>query len=110
MVLGDMLHSKSGVAVMVSMLLASTLWIFGLKSGDDYDRYWGWFALWLFGSSLALMFVGFHGEVRSVLRHAMVGVVPLRLSLWLFIPVLLDHLFVESRLKSVNTSQKPSTL
>jgi hypothetical protein len=41
---------------------------------------------------MALYVLGYLGEMRSVLRHVMEGVVPIRLALWFLLAVLADSL------------------
>jgi hypothetical protein len=88
--IGDMLHPLSSAVILIDLLLALLLAYTGIRSRDPRAFTWGWIALWLFISSVLLMALGITGEVRSVVRHAMVGVVPLRLALWIFLAVLID--------------------
>ena len=86
-----MLHPLSSAVILIDLLLALLLAYTGIRSRDWRAFTWGWIALWLFISSVLLMALGITGEVRSVVRHAMVGVVPLRLAMWIFLAVLIDR-------------------
>ena len=106
--IGDMIHPLSSAVIGIDFFLAFLLAYTGIRSRDPQAVAWGWIALWLVISSVGLMALGITGEVRSVIRHAMVGVVPLRLALWLCLTVLTDRVLGSL---AVNPSQPhPVTL
>jgi hypothetical protein len=45
----------------------------------------------LVGGSVVLVVVSYFGEVRSIIRHVLGGVMPLRLSIWLVACILFDQ-------------------
>ncbi|HMD87889.1 MAG TPA: hypothetical protein VKF38_01880, partial [Anaerolineaceae bacterium] len=97
--IGDMLHPLSNTVILIDFFLALLLFYIGIRSRDPHAFCWAWIAAWLFISSVVLMALGITGEVRSIIRHAMVGVVPLRLALWIFLPVLADRVLSNATVK-----------
>lgn len=51
---------------------------------------WASIFIWLFLGEMALLFVSYHGDALGILRHTLVAVMPLRLSLWLLLIVIFD--------------------
>lgn len=89
----DYLHPTHPLPLAVDGVLVLLVLGFALKQRRQDTLIWAWVALWLYGISLLFYFTGYIGEMRSVLRHVMSGVVPLRLGLWLLLAVVADLLW-----------------
>ncbi len=50
--------------------------------------------------SMALLVLGYAGEMRSVLRHVMGGVVPLRMGIWILLAITADLLLSPRRMSA----------
>jgi len=90
LIIGNSLHSVSAAVLWVSAFLTLMLVAAAYRLKSSRAVIWAVLACWFFLGSFILLTTGYLGEVRSIIRHAMAGVVPLRLSLWLFIPILAD--------------------
>jgi hypothetical protein len=88
----NLLHSKSEAVILVCFILLVGMIVAG--SYDQKEIIWIWLLLLLFVSSLALMFFGFIGEVRSIHRHMLVGVVPIRLIVWIILLKTFDRFII----------------
>jgi|YNPNPStandDraft_1061719.scaffolds.fasta_scaffold03731_11 hypothetical protein len=87
---GNLLHSTSSSIILIYVLmLIALLWS---RTSKASEIVWNGLLIWLFVISLALMFFGYHGEVRSVLRHMMAGVIPMRLAIWLVSVKVVDRM------------------
>lgn len=88
--LGDMLHPTSSAAILIVFLL--TLLPPGIAARARTLRWsvLAWIFGWLLLAEAAMLFVSFHGDSLGVIRHALVAVMPLRLSIWLLIVVAMD--------------------
>ena len=88
--IGDLLHSRSSSVIWI--VLAETL-IFGLlavrKQRSDITALFFMFSA-LFIGELLMLFISIHGDALGIVRHGMGSVIPLRLSLWLLPPFILD--------------------
>lgn len=86
--LGNLLHPLSSAV----MLIVPALWLILIrrKAEDGSRKVWIVFLLVLTLGGTALTVIAYLGEVRSVWRHVLSGVLMLRLALWLNLLALLD--------------------
>ena len=85
---GNLLHPLSAAVILIDFLLLILLGIKAVRSGDAADiRSFLLLILVFFGGGL-LMSISYLGEVRSIWRHVLGGVMALRLMLWLGIGAL----------------------
>jgi hypothetical protein len=87
---GNLLHPFSSAPLLIDFLLAAVLVGLAIRYRTQTAMIWAWIGVWLFLGAVVLLVVGYLGEVRSVVRHAMGGIVPLRLALWLLIAMLAE--------------------
>jgi len=100
---GNLLHSTSSSIILMYILMIIALVCSGSSKANEIA--WNGLLIWLFITSLALMFFGYHGEVRSVLRHMMAGVIPMRLAIWLVGVKVIDRMVCLRNQTSLNTVQ-----
>lgn len=87
---GDLLHPKSSSVIWVVLV---ELAVFGfLAFHHRHPQSIFLFALFsvLFLGELLMLFVSIHGDALGVIRHGIGSVTPLRLSVWLLPPFILD--------------------
>lgn len=87
---GDLLHPKSSSVIWIVL---AELVVFGfLAFRHSHQLGIALFVLFsiLFVGELLMLFVSIHGDALGVVRHAMGSVTPLRLSVWLLPPFILD--------------------
>ncbi len=93
--LGNLFHPLSASVILIDLLLILLLWQTTLRAEKDVEnsrfRIWLLFCLILFLGGGLLMSISYLGEVRSIWRHVLSGVLPLRLLLWILVPVLWDQ-------------------
>jgi hypothetical protein len=82
---GNLLHPISSGIVLVELILVLALVGLALRLRTSEVLIWTGVGAWLFLGGVILLLVGYLGEVRSIVRHAQGGVVPLRLALWLLL-------------------------
>ncbi len=82
---GNLLHPISSGIVLVELILVLALVGLALRLRTSEVLIWAGVGAWLFLGGVILLLVGYLGEVRSIVRHAQGGVVPLRLALWLLL-------------------------
>jgi hypothetical protein len=89
-IFGDILHPRTSFTLWIDLVLLSIVigLAWSLRSRSAIT--WAGLTAWLVTGSLLLLAAGYLGEVRSILRHAMVGIVPLRLSVWLLLAIAVD--------------------
>ncbi|MCL5429713.1 MAG: hypothetical protein M1347_07955 [Chloroflexi bacterium] len=88
--IGDLLHPKSSSVIWIVLI---ELAVFGyLAFRRDKPPHIALFLLLatLFLGEILMLFVSIHGDALGTVRHAMGSVMPLRLSVWLFLPFILD--------------------
>lgn len=82
---GNLLHPLSASVIIIDLLLLILVGVKSFQTGDPSDiRYFLLMLTLFFGGGL-LMSLAYLGEVRSVWRHVLGGVMALRLMLWLSI-------------------------
>ncbi len=79
--IGEMLHPTSSAPVLMDALATLGLLVLAWRLGGRALAI-GWFFLWLLLGEFLMLFVAFCGDSLGVIRHALVAIVPLRLSLW----------------------------
>jgi hypothetical protein len=87
---GNYLHPVVPLPLLLDGILTLILVVIALQRRNREITTWAWVVLWFYGISVALLVLGYAGEMRSVLRHVMGGVVPLRLGLWILLAVVAD--------------------
>jgi hypothetical protein len=80
---GSMLSIQSSGVVLLDLLL--TVLVVAVVAIRRMDGKYGlaWVLAWLMIVELAILFVSFYGDSLGVVRHALVAVIPLRLSTWM---------------------------
>ena len=96
LIIGNSLHAVSPAVLWMSAFLTLMMIAVAFRQRNTSAIIWAILACWLFLGGLILLSTGYLGEVRSIIRHAMAGVVPLRLSLWLFFAILADLILTGS--------------
>lgn len=87
---GDLFHPRSSSVIWVVLV---ELAAFGLVSFRRRHAQGMWlFTLFcaLFLGEILMLFISIHGDALGIVRHAMGSVMPLRLSVWLLPPLILD--------------------
>ena len=85
---GDLLHPQSSAVILIDLLLLIALFVKFANTKAPTDLRWACCLLILFLGSGLLMSLSYLGEVRSIWRHVLGGVIGLRLTLWLTIAAL----------------------
>jgi hypothetical protein len=98
--LGNILHPLSSITITFDLSFTLILIVLAYRLHSRQAVVWASVAAWLVFGAIMLLIAGYLGEVRSILRHAMAGVVPLRLALWLLSVMLLDVTWTVPRLES----------
>lgn len=88
--LGDLLHLCSSGTALLAVLLTFLAVSIALARRDARSLAWAGFFTWLLLVEAVLLFISYHGDPRSVIRHALAAVMPLRLSIWLLLLTLFD--------------------
>lgn len=88
---GNFLHPLSVVVIPIDLFLLLMLAIHAQRRRSASTLTLLVFSFLLTGGGLLLTAVAYHGEVRSVWRHVLVGVMPLRLALWIMTAALVDE-------------------
>lgn len=89
---GDMLHPTSSSIIALDIFLTVSVLAAAIKRHEQTSLALGWMFVWLLVGEFVLLFVSYHGDSLGVIRHALVAVVPLRLSTWLLTVFVLDNL------------------
>ena len=98
---GNYLNPTVPLPILVDGLLTLLLVGAALQQRRRVVSTWAWAALWLYSVSAALLVLGYAGEMRSVLRHVMEGVVPLRLGVWVLLAVTADVMLAPQEIKKI---------
>ena len=88
---GNFMHPLSAAVILIGALLLILLANKAVRTGDPADVRSFWFLLVLFLGGGLLMSLSYLGEVRSIWRHVLGGVLALRLTLWLGIASLFSE-------------------
>lgn len=92
--LGNLLHPLSSSVLLIDLLLMLIL-LFGRLSPNQEiahrESSWTIFVGIVLLGAVMMTFVSYFGEVRSIWRHVLSGVMPLRLGMWLALLALLDR-------------------
>ncbi len=88
--IGNLLHPLSASVILIDLLLLLTLLFIWVRRLDGIAFSWLIFCTGLVIGGIMLMSIMFLGEVRSIWRHVLGGVMPLRLAVWIMLAVLLD--------------------
>ncbi len=103
---GDLLHPQSSAVLLIDLLLLIALFLKSARTKAPTDLRWACCLLILFLGSGLLMSLAYLGEVRSIWRHVLGGVIGLRLTLWLEIAALFS---VKDDIPQLNNKDKEST-
>jgi hypothetical protein len=90
LIIGNSLHAVSSVVLWMTAILTLMMVAMAYRQRTTAAIIWAILACWVFLGGVILLATGYLGEVRSIIRHAMAGVVPLRLALWLLSAILID--------------------
>ena len=88
---GNVLHPLSSAVLWIDLFLLLILFIYTIRKRDADSLVWFLFSFLLTIGSIMMISVAYLGEVRSVWRHVLCGVMPLRLILWIQILEILDQ-------------------
>ena len=88
--MGDILHPKSHSILFINGIFSLAILFVGLYSRAQENIIWAWIVMWLLFSELFLLIISYHGDPRSTTRHALVAVMPMRLSIWLLLAIFSD--------------------
>ena len=99
--IGDILHSVSGSTLLVVILLTLAFLATVALRRNPKSLALGWTFSWLLLAALAMFFVSFHGDALAWIRHTLVAVLPLRLSVWLLSIFLADQIIEIVRTQSI---------
>ena len=80
---GNLLHPLSAAVILIDLLLVILAAVRAVRTRDTAVIRYFWLLLVLFLGGGLLMSLSYLGEVRSVWRHVLGGVMALRLALWL---------------------------
>lgn len=94
--IGNILHPESSLVAFLAIMLALAFCVPAVQSPSSDYRALGWIFFWLLMAAGAMLFVSYHGDAISVIRHALVATMPLRLSLWMLGAALVDMALVSA--------------
>jgi hypothetical protein len=103
--IGDKLHPRTPAVFLVDFVLMLVLVLMIVQRKRVSRLPWAILLAWLFACELALLFVTFHGDALGITRHALIAVVPARMSMWLSGALLLDVL-LEGRFSRAKISHQ----
>ena len=89
---GDFFHPESSSVYLLDALMLVALLAAGLKRTDPWVASWAWLALWLFACASTTLLTNFFGDTAGVARHVVPPEEAIRLSLWIFLIIHMDHL------------------
>jgi len=104
--LGDLLHPNSTNVIWVVLIELAVFGYITLRSrwGDKLGLF-ALFAVFFLGE-LLMLFVSIEGDALGIVRHALGSVLPMRLSLWLLPPLILDSLNPRQKKKAQGAGGK----
>jgi len=88
--IGDMLHPKTSGVILLDVFFTIIIMFIAFRSRDADSLTWLWITMWLFIGEMVLLFISYHGDARSTIRHTLVATMPLRLSIWLLAILVFD--------------------
>jgi len=93
---GDLFHPRSSSVIWVVLIETAVYGWLALRKGQK-----GSISLFLMFSALffgeiLMLFISIHGDALGIVRHTMGSVMPLRLSVWLLPPFILDLVSITS--------------
>jgi len=99
--IGDILHPMAGSTLLISVLLTLAYLATAVSQRDPKILALSWTFVWMLLTVLAMFFISFHGDALALIRHTLVAVLPMRLSIWLLSIFLADQVItiVRTRLK-----------
>ncbi len=100
--LGDLLHAKSSTVVAVDLLLLMILLCIARRNRNPHSIADAWVGAWTTCIALIVLFVSYHGDSLGMIRHALAGVLPLRLALWILTILIIDNVLMRSPLSSAS--------
>lgn len=89
--IGDYLHTTASSSLILVILLALGFLVMFFLNTDRKRRSLGYTFIWLVLTEFMMLFVSFHGDTLGVQRHTLVGLIPLRLSLWILAIFAIDQ-------------------
>ena len=99
---GEFFHPESSSLYLLDTLMLTALVIAGLKRTDPWVTAWAWLAIWLFSCASITLFTNFFGDTTGVARHIVPPEETIRLSLWIFLIIHMDHLLQHKEAKPIN--------
>jgi hypothetical protein len=90
--IGEFLHSKTSAVYLLDTIFVITLCLAAIKHRQPHLYAWSWFATWIYLVSGVSLFLNFFGDVSGSLRHIFPAVATFRLSVWLFMLILVDNM------------------
>lgn len=99
--IGDILHPMAGSTLLIAVLLTLAYLATAVSQRAPKSLALSWTFVWMLLAVLAMFFVSFHGDALAWIRHTLVAVLPVRLSIWLLSILLADQVItlVRTRLK-----------
>lgn len=94
---GNLLHPLSAGVILIDLLLFCTLTGLAIHGGNDETKRWLVFCGILFIGGGVMMAFSYLGEVRSIWRHVLSGVLSLRLGLWVMLIAIWDQNIIQRR-------------
>ncbi len=92
---GDLLHATSSAIVAADILLLAILLCIAWRNRNPLAFADAWTGAWMVGVALVILFASYHGDSVGMIRHAMAGVLLLRLALWIIPVLILDHILMD---------------
>lgn len=92
--LGEVFHPETGGVYLVDTLLLAFMCYTAVDKKERMTRIWTWIGIWIFVSSVAMLFIRYFGDTAGVLRHIFPAVEFLRLLLWILLIVQADLLAI----------------
>ena len=89
--IGNFLHPLSSAVIWIDLILLLILMVYAFRRKDAASLTFMILSFLLTAGGAMLMAVAYLGEVRSIWRHVLCGVMPLRLALWIQLVAILDQ-------------------
>lgn len=90
--LNDLFHPRSATVFWAVLVQLTVFILLAVKLGHRSNLGIALTFVLFFGAELVMLFIIIHGDASSLVRHAMGSIMPLRLSVWLLPPFVLDEI------------------